>query len=239
MLIADRYQIEDLRLNRIGWGGAGYVYRATDTVTGQEVAVKQLKPELIDNQPDIVDRFEREGEALRRLNHPNIVTILDMVVEEGQHYLVMDYVPGGSLADVLQEDGHMPVEQVLRIALELADALTRAHHLNIIHRDIKPANVLLAADGTPRLTDFGVAHVGDLARITQTGVLTGTYSYLSPEACEGRALDARADIWSFGVVLYQMLVGRVPFEGPNLSATLLAILSKPTPDMTQYRPEVP
>lgn len=238
-LIANRYEIDNLHAARIGRGGAGNVYRATDLRTHRIVAVKQLKPELIAGDPHVVARFDREGEALRRLNHPNIVTVLEMVVEGDEHYLVMEYVPGGSLADVLHDSPGLPIEQVLQIGLELADALTRAHHLNIIHRDIKPGNVLLAEDGTPRLTDFGVAHMADLDRITQTGTLTGTYAYLSPEACEGEVLDARADIWSFGVLLYEMLTGRVPFAEPTLTATLLAILGKPVPDLHQFRPGIP
>lgn len=238
-LIAGRYLIENLHLDRIGRGGAGNVYRAMDNVTGRPVAIKHFKPELIAADRSLVARFEREGEALRRLNHPNIVTMLATVHEGDEYYLVMEYVSGGSLAELLERERQLPLARVMRIALELADALTRAHHLNIIHRDIKPANVLLAQDGTPRLTDFGVAHFGDLAPITQTGALTGTYAYLSPEACEGQPLDARADIWSFGVLLYEMLTGRTPFLDDTLSATLLAILTKPTPDINQFRTDTP
>ncbi len=238
-LIAGRYLIENLHLDRIGRGGAGNVYRALDNVTNRPVAIKHLKPELIAADRSLVARFEREGEALRRLNHPNIVAMLATEHEGDEYYLVMEYVPGGSLAEMLERDRQLPLESVMRIALELADALTRAHHLNIIHRDIKPANVLLAQDGAPRLTDFGVAHFGDLAPITQTGALTGTYAYLSPEACEGQPLDARADIWSFGVLLYEMLTGRTPFLENTLSATLLAILTKPAPDIHQFRADTP
>lgn len=239
ILIANRYLITDRRQDRIGRGGAGNVYRAMDTVDSETVAVKQLKSELVAGDDNVVKRFEREGDALRRLNHPNIVCMLNTITEDDQHYLIMEYVPGGSLADLILEQGALPVKQVLRISLELADALTRAHHLNIIHRDIKPANVLLAEDGTPRLTDFGVAHMGDREPITQTGTLAGTYAYLSPEAIEGLELDNRADIWSFGTLLYEMLTGRVPFQEPNLSATFISILSKPVPNMTQFRPDVP
>lgn len=238
-LIANRYQINNRAADLIGRGGMGDVFRATDNHNGQTVAIKHLKEELIFSNPDMLRRFNREGQALRRLNHPNIVSILTSIEEDDQHYLVMEYVSGGSLYDVLRKDKQLPVDRVLKIGLELADALARAHHLEIIHRDIKPANVLLAEDGTPRLTDFGVAHIGGLQSITQTGVLTGTYSYLSPEACNGGNVDTRTDIWSFGVLLYEMLAGRRPFEEAQVGAMIYAILSKPVPDLTQFRPDVP
>ncbi len=239
ILIANRYQINNRSTDLLGRGGMGDVYQALDNRNGQPVAIKHLKAELIYSQPDILRRFNREGQALRRLNHPNIVSILTSVEEDDQHYLVMEFVPGGSLHEQLKKEKNLPVDQVLKIGLELADALARAHHLEIIHRDIKPANVLLAEDGTPRLTDFGVAHIGGLQSITQTGVLTGTYSYLSPEACNGETIDARTDIWSFGVLLYEMLAGRRPFEESQVGAMIYAILTKPIPELTQFRPDVP
>ncbi len=217
----------------------GAVYRGLDVKVNQPVAIKHLKPDIVAGDPEQVERFGREGEALRQLNHPNIVKVLATVEEDGQHYIVMEYVGGGSLRSLMDAQPQLPVDRVIQIGLELADALTRAHHLHIIHRDIKPANVLLAEDGTPRLTDFGIAHMGDYSRITQAGALTGTYTYLSPEACNGEALDARTDIWSFGVMLFEMLAGRHPFEEKQLAATLIAILNKPTPNLLVYRPDAP
>lgn len=238
-IIANRYQIENFATSLIGRGGMGHVYRAVDRVTQRLVAVKHLQADVADSAMHSVERFNREAEALRRLNHPNIVSVLESVVEGDEHYIIMEYVPGGSLDELLLRQRQLSVERVLQIGLELADALTRAHHLNIIHRDLKPANVLLAGDGTPRLTDFGIAHLEDMARITQTGVLTGTYVYLSPEACEGQVLDARSDIWSFGVMLYEMLAGRRPFQEHHITATITAILTKPVPDLAQFRPDAP
>ena len=235
ILVAGRYQQESL----IGHGGMGDVYRGTDTHTMQSVAIKRLHQDIVRENPDIVDRFRREGEALRQLNHPNIVKILDAVEEDGKQYLVMEYVGGGSLRDLLDEQSRLPMEAVLNIALDLADALTRAHRMNIIHRDIKPDNVLLAEDGTPRLTDFGVARLGNRSRLTQTGSVIGTYAYLSPEACNGLELDERADIWSFGVMLFEMLTGRVPFQETSTAAILTAILTKPAPDLQRLRPGAP
>ncbi len=234
-LIAGRYRLDA----QIGRGGMGDVFKATDLHTGETVAIKRLHQAVVRENPDVLDRFLREGDALRQLNHPNIVTIRDMVVEADQHYLVMEYVGGGSLRDLIDAQGRLPLEGVLNLALDLADALTRAHRLQIIHRDIKPDNVLLASDGTPRLTDFGVAHLSDRTRLTQTGSVIGTYAYLSPEACNGQELDERADIWSFGVMLFEMLTGRVPFQESSTAAILTAILTKPAPDLDRLRPGLP
>lgn len=238
-VIANRFEINDLKKDLLGRGGMGDVYRATDTETGQTVAIKALKPDVVANAPDIVARFMREGEALRQLNHPNIVKMVAAIEEAGQHYLVMEYVKGGSLQDLLDAEGALPVARVLEISLEVADALTRAHHLDIIHRDLKPANVLLAEDGTPRLTDFGIAHLADSSRLTQAGMLVGTIGYLSPEACQGEPLDRRADIWAFGVMLYEMLTGELPFTGETLIAALNAILTQSVPDLAQRCPNAP
>ena len=234
-LIAGRYRLGEL----IGRGGMGDVFKGTDTHTGEAVAIKRLHQSVLEENPDILDRFTREGEALRQLNHPNIITMRAMVTEEGRHYLIMEYIGGGSLRHLMDSQGRLPLEGVLNIALDLADALARAHRMHIIHRDIKPDNVLLAEDGTPRLTDFGVAHLGDRTRLTQTGSVIGTYAYLSPEACNGLDLDERADIWSFGVMLFEALTGRVPFQGDSIAAILTAILTRPAPDIDRLRPGLP
>jgi len=238
-MIANRFIINDPTRDLLGRGGMGEVYRATDTQTGELVAVKALNPEVVTHTPDLVERFVREGEALRQLNHPNIVRMIAAVQEQGRHYLVVEYVSGGSLADVLAAQGRLPSSRVIELALDLADALTRAHRLGIIHRDLKPANVLLAQDGTPRLADFGIAHVESDQHLTQTGVLMGTVDYLSPEVCQGKPPDERADIWAFGVMLFEMLSGRLPFEGTSLTARLTAILTQPIPDLAQFAPDVP
>jgi serine/threonine protein kinase/formylglycine-generating enzyme required for sulfatase activity len=237
--IAHRFEIRDPEKDLLGRGSMGEVYRATDNHTGKPVAVKALDPRAVARDPSILERFAREGEALRQLNHPNIVRMVAAVEQDGQHYLVMEYVAGGSLQDLLTAQRPLPTRRVLEIALELADALTRAHHLGIIHRDLKPANVLLAEDGTPRLTDFGIARVSDSPRLTETGILVGTPDFLSPEACSGRALDERTDIWAFGVLLFEMLTGETPFRGDNLTAKLTAILTQPVPDLGKRCPDAP
>ena len=235
IIIGSRFRITDT----IGEGGMGDVYRGVDEHTGETVAIKQLKPDIVQSNPSLIERFTREGEALRRLNHPNIVKMLAAIEENGLHYLVMQYVGGGSLRDLLDRQPKLPTDQVLALGIELADALTRAHHLKIIHRDLKPENVLIDDNGTPLLTDFGVARIGTRTRVTETGSVIGTYAYLSPEACMGEELDVRTDIWSFGVMLYEMLAGERPFEASQATAVLLAIMQKPLPSLAEVRPDVP
>jgi predicted ATPase len=237
--VADRYQVEDIDRDLLGRGGMGDVYRATDAQTGETVAVKALNPDVLARDPELLERFQREGEALRRLNHPNIVHRIAACEENERHYLVMEYVGGGSLDGLLKKEGRLSPARAIEIGLDLADALTRAHRLGILHRDLKPANVLLALDGTPRLADFGIAHVAVGPQLTQTGMLIGTVDYLSPEACQGEPLDERADIWALGVLLFQILSGRLPFEGQSLTAKLTAILTQPVPDLAQLAPDVP
>src|SRR5574341_655571 len=218
--IANRYQLERI----IGQGAMGDVYRGADTFTGDTVAVKALKPDLVRRDPDLITRFAREGAALRQLNHPNIVKMLAAVEESGEHFLVMEFVEGGDLNRLLQEQPRLPLNRALRIALELADALARAHHLHIIHRDLKPANVLIAQDGTPRLTDFGVAHFGGEQGVEDTVV--GTYAYLAPEACIGHLPTPASDIWSFGIIVYEMLAGQRPFDASSPGGIISRMLDK-------------
>lgn len=233
--ISNRFEIGAL----IGGGATGNVYMGVDTLTGEKVAIKALRREIIASKPELVERFRREGEALRRLNHPNIVKVLATVEEEKQSYIIMEYVGGGSLASLIARQQKLPAGQSVAIALEIADALSRAHHLDILHRDIKPENILLAEDGTPRLTDFGLAHLGNYPALTEAGSILGTFYYLSPEACENQKLDPRADIWSLGIVLYEMLSGQVPFSGESPFEIIYAIKNQPLPDPGWRQPEIP
>lgn len=237
--LVQRFIVENPETDLLGRGGMGVVYRGQDSHTGQPVAIKALKPNLGEQDPDLVARFIHEGEALRQLNHPNIVKMIAMVEQDGRNYLIMEYAPGGSLEERLQQ-GPLPYKQTLEIALDVADALIRTHRLGILHRDLKPANILLAADGTCRLTDFGVAFfkTNDQPRATQAGAMIGTIDYLSPEACQGEDVDERADIWSFGVLLYEMVTGKRPFTGRSIMETITNILTQPTPDMALYQPAV-
>lgn len=234
-LIANRYRI----IESIGEGSMGVVYRATDSVTGEMVAIKSLRSEIVKKDTALIERFEREAQILRQLNHPNIVKALGAVKEEEQYYLVLEYVGGGALRDILEKEGVLSIRKSVEIALDLADALTRAHRLKVIHRDIKPANVLMAEDGTPRLTDFGVARMDSRTRLTQTGTMMGTILYMSPEVCEGKDIDARSDIWSFGAVLFEILTGKNPFEAEHAAGVMYAILNRPTPNIRELRPDIP
>lgn len=234
-LIGSRYELGE----SIGQGGMGEVFKGIDTQTHTPVAIKVLKREVVAYDPDIMQRFVREGQALSKLNHPNIVKILTAIEEQDQHYIVMEYVPAGTLRELIVYQSPLPIAMVLSIGLEIADALTRAHHLRIIHRDIKPGNVLLAEDGTPRLTDFGVAMMEDMPKMTQTGAMVGTFAYLSPEACRAETIDERTDIWSFGVLLYEMLTGQNPFDKRMTAATITAILNDDPVDVRTLRPDTP
>lgn len=234
-MIADRFQMEDL----IGHGAMSEVYRGLDTLTETTVAIKVLKKEVAISNPVLLERFCLEGEALRRLNHPNITKMVAAVEEAGQPYIVMEYISGGTLREKLRLEGPLSIPLVLRIGLEMADALARAHYLQIVHRDIKPSNIMLDAEGTPRLTDFGIARVANRDPITETGMVLGTYAYLSPEACYGEEVDGRSDLWALGVVLYEMLAGQPPFQGDSIGALVTAILNQPVPDIKALRPETP
>lgn len=239
--INDRFEISspDDANGFIGQGGMGAVYRGFDRQTSQPVAIKMLRADLLAREPESLERFQREAEALRQLNHPNIVKMLDMVQRDSVHYLIMELVEGGSLRDLLDREPRLPIARALNIALDLADALTRAHRLNILHRDIKPGNVLIAADGTPRLTDFGMARIGKNQHITADGAIVGTLAYLSPEALQGLELDERSDIWAFGVMLFEMLTGERPFPYVQTGALINAILSYPIPELETLRLDLP
>lgn len=231
-LLAGRYQV----LEKLGQGGMGEVYKGLDTHTEKFVAIKQLRG-TISNDKTVIERFRREGQALSDLNHPNIVKMLDMIQQGEEYFLVTEFLGGGDLSQLLHQRGKLPLNEALRMGLELADALSRAHHLGVIHRDIKPANVMLASDGTPRLTDFGVAHVASEERLTGTGMAVGTMDYLPPEAVNGEPVDVRADVWSFGVMLYEMLTGERPFQGNTTMQLLSNILTNAAPDIRERCPE--
>jgi DNA-binding NarL/FixJ family response regulator len=235
LLIQGRYHLGRM----IGGGGMGSVYAGTDTLTGEPVAIKQLRVEVCGSIPGMVERFEREGDILRRLNHPNIVKVRATINEGDQHSIVMDFVGGGSLAELMSAQRPLALDRIVSLSLELSDALSRAHHLGVLHRDIKPANILLAEDGTPRLTDFGLARVSALPSLTDTGTILGTLKYSSPEALENRKIDERSDIWSFGVVLFEMITGRMPFEGESLFEMIWAIKNQPLPVIENLRKDIP
>ena len=229
--LAERYEMREL----IAQGGMGEVYRGVDLETGRAVAVKRLKPGRGPADAELLARFAREGEILRRLDHPNIVKMLAIVPGAGdeQHSIVMEYVPGGSLRRELVRHSVLPPVEALLLTLEVAEALAQAHRCQVIHRDVKPENVLLADDGAVRLSDFGLARIGERS-LTAPGTVLGTVAYLSPEVLWGHDVDERTDLWSLGVMLFEMLSGVRPFAASSPGATLTAILQQPVPELSHF-----
>lgn len=222
----------------IGKGGMGEVYQAKDMKLGRDVAIKVL-PEEFALDKDRVARFQREAKLLASLNHPNIAAIHGLEESEGTHFLVMELIEGETLKDRIKT-GPIPVEEALQLALQMAEALEAAHEKGVIHRDLKPANIKVTPDGKVKILDFGLAkaYVGDQGNInladsptisaaaTQQGVILGTAAYMSPEQAKGKNVDKRADIWAFGVVLFEMLTGKSLFSGEDVSSTLARVLER-------------
>ena len=234
------YEIESL----IGAGGMGEVYRARDTNLQRHVAIKLL-PEAFAHDSDRVARLEREARMLGLLNHPNIAVIHGLENASGVYALVMEHVEGPTLADRIAQ-GAMSMDEAWPIAKQIADALDAAHEQGVVHRDLKPANVKLRPDGVVKLLDFGLAKQSSPGEerqisqssptittpaLTQAGVILGTAAYMSPEQARGRPSDRRTDIWAFGVVLYEMLTARRPFQGDDVTDTIAAVV-KEQPDLT-------
>ena len=222
---------------KLGEGGMGAVYRASDSKLGREVAIKVL-PEAVTEDPERLARFQREARLLASLNHPNIASIYEVGAHEGVHFIVMELAPGESLADRLA-GGALELEEALPMTLKMATALEAAHEQGIMHRDLKPANIQVSEDGDIKILDFGLAKAFEdnnapapglsdsptLSRhATQAGVLMGTAAYMSPEQARGKTADRRSDIWAFGVVLWEMLTGKQLFRGDTMSDTLAAVL---------------
>ncbi|OPZ74658.1 MAG: Serine/threonine-protein kinase PrkC [Firmicutes bacterium ADurb.Bin456] len=207
-LLGNRYEI----LEQLGGGGMAIVYKGRDTFLNRLVTVKILRPEFTCDE-DFVSRFRREAQAVASLSHPNIVSIFDVGRENDVHYLVMEYVEGDNLKNLIRAEGALPQEQVVQIAWQVGEALQHAHENNIVHRDVKPQNILITASGRAKLTDFGIARETTAATLTQTDTVLGSVHYLSPEQARGETADQRSDLYSLGIVMYEMATGVLPFQG--------------------------
>jgi eukaryotic-like serine/threonine-protein kinase len=233
-VLARRYEV----VRRVGVGGMADVYLAEDTQLGRQVALKILHPQYA-GDASFVERFRREALSAAKLQHPNIVQIYDSGQEGDFNFIVMEYVEGRSLKDYLSEVGQMEIREAARVAGEVLTALAYAHRTGLVHRDIKPGNILLSDDGKVQVTDFGIARAEAGSTMTQTGTILGTAYYLSPEQAQGLPLDGRSDIYSLGVVLYEMLTGRRPFEGDSpVSIAYKHVREMPRPP-SNFREDVP
>ena len=212
----------------LGKGAMGIVYKAFDPDISREVAIKTIRFDLVENgteKDDLMGRFMREAQAVGRLNHPNIITIYDVGREGDMTYIVMQFIEGQSLQSRISAHEKFSVDKTIKLMLQLCDALECAHEKGIVHRDIKPANILMDKSEKPYVADFGVARV-ETSTLTQTGTAVGTPSYMAPEQVSGTNVDSRADIFSLGVIMYEMLTGKRPFAGDSITTIIYKIMNE-------------
>lgn len=233
-MIKGRYMI----LSRLGEGGMADVYLAMDTLLNREVAIKVLRGELATDAVSLL-RFKREANAVSMLNHRNIVEIFDVGEEEGKHFIVMELVRGKTLKQLISQRGAMDKEEAMVIMKQLIAAVAEAHRNNIIHRDIKPQNVLVKDDGTVKITDFGIALAQDAMQLTQTDAVMGSVHYLAPECARGEAASNQSDVYSLGIVLYELLRGEVPFTGDAPVQIAIKHMREEVPSIREFNPTLP
>lgn len=232
--IASRYTI----LNLIGQGGMADVYLAHDEILNREVAIKVLRPKLSEDPMTLV-RFTREASAASRLSHPNVVDIYDVGESDGLHYIVMEYIRGQTLKQLIVRRGALDYREALSMMKQLISAVVSAHHHQIIHRDIKPQNILVKSDGTLKITDFGIAIANGSVSLTHNNAVMGSAHYLSPESAQGMMPDEKVDIYSMGIVFYELLTGQVPFRGNNPAEIALKHMTEPLPSLRRFNPQIP
>ena len=233
-VLSDRYEVEEL----VGTGGMSSVYRAHDRLLDRKVALKVLHQQYGEDE-DYVERFRREARAVAALSHPNIVTVIDRGEHEGRQFIVFEYIDGENLKALIQRRGPAPVTTALELAMQISRGLSFAHQQGLVHRDVKPQNVLLNGDGQAKVTDFGIARSLDVQHgMTQTGTVLGTSDYIAPEQAQGHRVDEHTDVYSLGVVLYEMLTNEVPFPGENFVAVAMRHINEPPPSIRDKRPDV-
>ncbi len=234
-LIGERYELEEV----VGTGGMSTVYRAHDQLLERDVALKVLHPHYATDD-EYVERFRREARSVAQLSHPHIVTVIDRGEDDGQQFIVFEYVDGENLKQLVERTGPLPTRRALELAVAVADALGFAHEHGLIHRDVKPQNVLLTPDGDAKVTDFGIARSFEVEHgMTQTGTVLGTSNYLSPEQAGGKPTTPATDVYSLGVVVYELLTGEVPFPGENFVAIAMKHINDLPPDLVAKRPDIP
>ena len=232
--INDRYQI----IKSIGEGGMANVYLAYDTILDRDVAVKVLRGDL-SNDEKFVRRFQREALSASSLSHPNIVEVYDVGDDNGQYFIVMEYIDGKNLKDLLKKRGKLTVSEVVDIMSQIADGLSVAHDSYIIHRDIKPQNIMILENGLVKITDFGIAMAMNATQLTQTNSVMGSVLYLPPEQANGKGSTLKSDIYSMGILMYELLVGQLPYRGDNAVEIALKHLKEPLPSIRDELPDIP
>lgn len=232
-LLNGRYRLDA----QIGTGGMSTVYRAFDTVLERQVAIKLMHREIASDS-DQLERFRREARAVAQLNHPHIVTVIDAGEDDNTPYIVFEYVEGETLKDRIRRHGRLPIQESIAYAIEIARALGVAHERGIVHRDVKPQNVLVDEEGSAKVTDFGIARTLDQEGLTADGRVLGTTDYVSPEQALGHSVTGQSDLYSLGIVLFEMLTGDVPFKGDNQVAVAMKHVREQLPDVQLRRPEV-
>ncbi len=232
--INDRYQI----IKTIGEGGMANVYLAYDTILDRNVAVKVLRGDLA-NDEKFVRRFQREALSASSLSHPNIVEVYDVGEDNGQYYIVMEYIEGKHLKQLLKKRGNLTITEVIDIMLQITDGIAVAHDSYIIHRDIKPQNIMILENGLVKITDFGIAMAMNAAQLTQTNSVMGSVHYLPPEQASGSGSTLQSDIYSMGILMYELLCGHLPYRGDNAVEIALKHLKEPLPSIREYLPNLP